>query len=146
MTRVGTIGGGPVPARRAARGAGGFALPDAPARAAAAGVAATAPAGLLALQDGAAPPAVAEDAARRRGRAALDLLREVQLDLLRGGTEPGRIARLAEMAGAAAQAAPPDDPALRATLAEVVVRLRVELARRRGRPGAGPWGAPATSR
>jgi hypothetical protein len=142
MTRVGAIGGGAVPARRAVRGAGGFALPDAAGTPSAAGVAAAASPALLVLQDGAAPPAVAEEGARRRGRAALDLLREVQLDLLRGGTAPDRIARLAEVARAAAQAAPPDDPALRAALAEVAVRLRVELARRGGAPG----GEPATSR
>jgi len=137
MTRVGGIGGGAAPARRIGRGAGGFTVPDAADGTAAASLSPVAGPALLALQEGPAPAAAAEQRARRRGQAALDLLREVQLDLLRGGTAPARLARLAETAAAAAEA-PPGDPALRAALAEVALRVRVELARRRaGRATAG---------
>ena len=138
MTRVGGIGGGAAPARRIGRGAGGFTVPDAADGTAAASLSPVAGPALLALQEGPAPAAAAEQRARRRGQAALDLLREVQLDLLRGGTAPARLARLAETAAAAAAEAPPGDPALRAALAEVALRVRVELARRRaGRATAG---------
>ena len=131
MTRVGGIGGPATPARQATRTGGGFALPDAPGGRAAAAVAAASPAALLALQEGPGGDQVAEDRARRRGRAALDLLREVQIDLLRGGATPARLARLAALAQAAEADAAPADPGLRAVLAEVTLRVRVELARRR---------------
>ncbi len=131
MTRVGGIGGAATPARQAARTGGGFALPDAPGGRAAATVAAASPASLLALQEGLGPDQGAEERARRRGRAALDLLREVQIDLLRGGATPARLARLATLAEAAEADATLSDPRLRAVLAEVTLRVRVELARRR---------------
>jgi hypothetical protein len=134
MTRVGGIGGAATPARQAARSGGGFALPDAPSGRAAAAVAAPSPASLLALQEGPGADQGAEDRARRRGRAALDLLREVQIDLLRGGATPARLARLAALAQAAEADAAPADPGLRALLAEVTLRVRVELARRRIAP------------
>ena len=131
MTRVGGIGGAGTPARQAARSGGGFALPDAPGGRATAAVAAASPASLLALQEGPGADQGAEERARRRGRAALDLLREVQIDLLRGGATPARLARLAALAKAAEADAAPADPELRAVLAEVTLRVRVELARRR---------------
>jgi hypothetical protein len=131
MTRVGGIGGGAAPARRVGRGAGGFAVPDQPGGAAAAAVAAAAAPSLLALQEGPGADSAAEDRARRRGRAALDLLRDMQLDLLRDGPAPARLARLAALVAAAEADAAPSDPALRAALAAVTLRVRVELARRR---------------
>jgi hypothetical protein len=131
MTRVGGIGGGAAPARRVGRGAGGFAVPDAAGGAATTAVAAAAAPSLLALQEGPGADSAAEDRARRRGRAALDLLREVQLDLLRGGSAPARLVRLAALASAAEADATPADPALRAALAAVTLRVRVELARQR---------------
>ena len=131
MTRVGGIGGAATPARQAARPGGGFALPDAQGERAAAAVAAASPAALLALQEGPGADQGAEERARRRGRAALDLLREVQIDLLRGGATPARLARLATLAKAAEADVAPADHGLRAVLAEVTLRVRVELARRR---------------
>jgi hypothetical protein len=131
MTRVGGIGGAATPARQAARPGGGFALPDAPGGRAAAAVAAASSASLLALQEGPGADQGAEERARRRGRAALDLLREVQIDLLCGGDTPACLARLASLAKAAEADASPADPGLRAVLAEVALRVRVELARRR---------------
>jgi len=131
VTRVGGIGGAATPARQAARPGGGFALPDAPGGRAAAAVAAASPAALLALQEGPGADQGAEERARRRGRAALDLLREVQIDLLRGGATPARLARLATLAKAAEADVAPADHGLRAVLAEVTLRVRVELARRR---------------
>ena len=134
MTRVGGIGGPATPARQATRAGGGFALPDAPGGRAAGAVAAASPAALLALQEGPGADQGAEDRARRLGRAALDLLREVQIDLLRGGATPARLARLAALAKVAEADATPADPELRAVLAEVTLRVRVELARRRIAP------------
>ncbi len=134
MMRVGGIGGPASPARQAARPGGGFALPDAPGARAPAAVAAASPAALLALQEGPGADQASEDRARRRGRAALDLLREVQIDLLRGGATPARLARLATLAKAAEADAAPADPELRVLLAEVTLRVRVELARRRVTP------------
>jgi hypothetical protein len=131
MTRVGGIGGAAPPARQAARSGGGFALPDAPESRAAAAVAGASPAALLALQEGPASDQGVEDRARRRGRAALDLLREMQIDLLRGGARPAHLARLATLAEAATADSAPTDPALRAVLAEVTLRVRIELARLR---------------
>jgi hypothetical protein len=131
MTRVGGIGGAATPARQAARAGGGFALPDAPGGRAAGAVAAASPAALLALQEGACADQGTEERARRRGRAALDLLREVQIGLLRDGATPACLARLSTLAKAAEAEAPPADPGLRAVLAEVTLRVRVELARRR---------------
>jgi hypothetical protein len=130
MTRIGAIGGGPSPARRGVRPAGGFALPPGaePAEARSAG-AATAVSALLALQE--QPPRAAPDRALARAEAVLDELRGLQLDLLRGRPDPGRLARLAALAESGAA---PADPALREALSQVALRARVELARRR--PGA----------
>jgi hypothetical protein len=70
----------------------------------------------------------AERRARRRAGAALDLLRDLQLDLLRGQVDPARLQDLADLAGDAGTLA---DPALREVTAAVALRVRVELARRR---------------
>lgn len=131
MTRVVGIGGGALPARRLGRAAGGFALPDQPGLAGGSAVAGPAPA-LLALQDGAAPPAPAEPPAGRAARAGLGLLRGLQLDLLRGQDDPDRPGRLAALVAEVEAAADPalvPDPALRAALGELGLRLKVELAR-----------------
>ena len=135
MTRVGGIGGGTAPSRRAARSPGGFALPrgtdgaaegpTAPAAGAAGGIPA-----LLALQEhgAASGPAVVADRARRRARRALDELGGLQLDLLRGEGDPARLERLLKLTASAEEV---PDPTLRDALAEVTLRVRVELARRR---------------
>jgi hypothetical protein len=94
-------------------------------------VAAPAPV-LLALQDGAAPPAPAEPPARRAARAGLALLRDVQLDLLRGRNDPEQPVRLAALVAEVEAAADPavvTEPSLRAALGELALRLKVELAR-----------------
>jgi hypothetical protein len=131
MTRVVGVGAGGLPARRLSRTGGGFALPDQPGLAGGSAVAAPAPA-LLALQDGAAQPAPAEPPARRAARAGLALLRDVQLDLLRGRDDPERPVRLAALVAEVEAAADPSlvpEPALRAALGELALRLKVELAR-----------------
>jgi hypothetical protein len=133
MTRVGAISAGPVAARRPAR-LGGFgpALGPTPEAVGAAATAAAAPAGLLALQE---TGRVEHDPARagRRAAAMLDDLRGLQLDLLSGGSDPARLARLAALAEGPEAA----DPALQAVLREVSLRARVELARRRAASATG---------
>lgn len=131
MTRVAGIGAGALPARRLGRAGGGFALPGQPDLTGGSAVAGPAPA-LLALQDGAALAAPAEPPARRAARAGLGLLRDLQLDLLRGLDDPDRSVRLAALVAeieAAADPAAAPDPSLRAALAELGLRLKVELAR-----------------
>ncbi len=130
------------PARRASAGEGsGFSIADdAPgtpsAAAAAAGFAPGALASLLAMQE-AGPSAattvaggVRDREARRHGRAVLDALLAWQRGLLRGEPEVGALRQLASIAGEAeAEAAGASDPGLRAVLAEIMLRARVELAR-----------------
>src|SRR5690606_13450144 len=94
----------------------------------------TAPAVLLALQEvgNAPPPSAAPQAerdrrARRHGAALLKALRGLQLALL-DGAEPDA-ARLAGLA-ALAEDEEAVDPVLREAIAAIVLRARVELARR----------------
>ncbi len=99
-----------------------FRLPAAASEAeAAAGVPAT---GMLALQEGWSP-ADADAAAQRRGQALLRELEGLQLALLGGAADPGRLSRLALLAEGEAGA----DPVLREILGEISLRARVELAR-----------------
>jgi hypothetical protein len=94
-------------------------------------VAAAAPV-LLAVQDGTTAPAPAEPRGGRAARAGLALLRDLQLDLLRGvhhADRPERLAALVAEVEAAADPAVVTEPALRAALAELGLRLKVELAR-----------------
>lgn len=80
--------------------------------------------GLLALQ---ADPESADSAARRRGRGLLAGLAALQRGLLRGDDESPVLRTLdAETR----QVPRPDDPRLRDALDEIVLRVRVELARR----------------
>ena len=133
---AGVQGGGA--AARARRRGAGFGLPGASGDSAAgAGIAETGAtaaagpiAGLLALQEsgGQAPPESGETRARRRACQVLDELSGLQIDLLRGGTDPARLESLAALAQEAGEALP---PALAELLAEVRLRARVELARRR---------------
>jgi hypothetical protein len=121
MTRVAGIAAGVSPARRAARSAGGFALPAETGGAAPASAAASVGT-LFALQEQ-RPVQPAGERARRRAGAMLDELRQLQLELLRGAADPARLERLAALnvAGGAG------DP----VVAEIALRARVELARRR---------------
>ncbi|MCK8783185.1 hypothetical protein M0638_02175 [Roseomonas sp. NAR14] len=108
-------------------GRGGFRVGDAPARPeeAAPVTAPALPVGLLGLQE--------EDGARerdrrawRRGQALLRELQAMQRELLGGLADPARPARLAALAEGEAAA----DPALRETLDALVLRARLEIARR----------------
>jgi hypothetical protein len=112
---------------RGPRGAATFRLPPDATQAGtgAAATAAAAPLGLIALQE-------AEGAAARNRRGAAraqDLLRELsalQAEMLRGGADPERLSRLAELA----EADSPADPVLADALAGIALRARIELARR----------------
>ena len=97
--------------------------------------AAAAPGALLAIQEAAGAPsspasAAAEERdrrARRRGGALIEALRDLQLALLDGAE--GDVARLADLA-TLAEGEVVADPVLREAIAAIVLRARVELARR----------------
>jgi len=82
--------------------------------------------GLLALQEELDGGPLRDRAARRRGRDLLAELSALQRDLLAGGPDPGRLARLADLADALPEAA---DPRLRDAVAAIALRARVEAAR-----------------
>jgi hypothetical protein len=109
------------PSRRVTRSAGGFALPGEPAGAAPASAAASIGT-LFAVQEQAPLPPAGERARRRAG-AMLDELRQLQLDMLRGTADPARLERLAALDAAGGAGDP--------VVAEIALRARVELARRR---------------
>jgi hypothetical protein len=121
----------PIAARAVARGRG-FSVADGPVPRPAGGtgeadsVAETSLAGLLALQEEADGGDARDRAARRRGRDLLGGLAALQRDLLAGGPDPARLARLAEMADSLPEAA---DPRLRDVVAAIALRARVEAAR-----------------
>jgi hypothetical protein len=115
--------------RRAGGAARGFAVPrDGEETVAGAGAVAgtegVAMAGLLALQEWPAERQ-GDRAARRHGEALLAELAALQRALLAGGE--GDVARLAELAARVPAA---EDPGLRAAVAAVALRARIELARR----------------
>jgi hypothetical protein len=115
--------------RRAPRMGGGFTLPDSPSAEAAGAASATGSvAALLAMQEDTGGQRQPEDPPARRAAMALDELRDLQLDLLRGAADPARLERLAALASSGTIHA---DPALKPLLAEILLRARVELARRR---------------
>jgi hypothetical protein len=134
------------PAARRNRATGGFVLPPETSSLAAAPPAdisvpvfATFMEGLLGLQEQApdAPsvPAVRDREARRHGQAVLSLLAELQLVLVGSGSapeaSPASLALLAGRLSALTDAVPvASDPGLRAIIAAIALRARVELARR----------------
>ncbi len=131
MVSVGRVGPPAVAgtgARRAA-GNGGFAVTT-PGTAEGAAPAAAASAasldGMLLLQQVEDGP-TRDRQARKHGRAMLEGLAALQHELLDGDVDPGTLERLAALADHCPEAA---DPALKATLASVSLRVRVELARR----------------
>jgi len=129
MTRVGVIAGGTAPPRRTGRSPGGFALPGAGGGATTnAASAAGEVVALLALQEESSSLPPPNERAARRARAALDELRGLQLDLLRGRHDPARLERLEALAGSEMALG---DPGLRAAVEEIAIRVRVELARHR---------------
>ena len=130
----GVRGTGPVTARAGASRGGAFSVPegtaapagDAAGAAEAEEVAEATLAGLLSLQEESGAGEVRDRAARRRGRDLLAELAGLQRDLLAGGPDEARLARLAGLAAAVPEAA---DPRLRAALGAIVLRVRVEAAR-----------------
>ena len=71
--------------------------------------------------------------ARRHGHDVLDLLDEVQRGLLRAGVATSAMARLLSLVEDPPEAA---DPALAAVTRAIVLRARIEIARRLSRAGA----------
>jgi len=112
-------------AARQTRGLSGFRVPQTRATAVglAHGVEEVGLAGMLALQE-LPDPALADREARRRGQDILAALAALQRALLGpGGADAGELAALAT---AVPQA---DDPALRAVVAAITLRARIEAAR-----------------
>ncbi|MBK1660601.1 hypothetical protein CKO45_20485, partial [Paracraurococcus ruber] len=121
---------GPRVGRRGEAGAGGFSLPaggDAAAAGQAEGPASTAAVGLslLAVQEG-GERAGRDQAAKRRAESVLQELQSLQLALLRDGPDPVALARLAALQSGEEAA----DPILRDAVAAILLRAKVELARR----------------
>jgi hypothetical protein len=81
---------------------------------------------MLALQEMGAG-SVRDREARRRGQGLLAALAALQRGLLAGGDDPAALQRLADLAEAAPDT---EDPRLGAVLSAIVLRARVELARR----------------
>jgi hypothetical protein len=116
----------PGPAQRMPRAGTGFRLPDAAHGAEAAGAIATlTPLGLMALQEE-DDPAGRNRRGAARGRALLADLAALQAELLGGTANPARLERLARLSDGES----PADPALADALAGIVLRARIELARR----------------
>ena len=82
-------------------------------------------ANLVALQE-AGGDEVRDRDAKRRGRDLLDELACLQRDLLAGAPDAAQLARLADLAANAPEAA---DPRLRGVVQAIVLRARVEAAR-----------------
>jgi len=134
MTQIAPIAAPTGPAASPARptpGAGGFRVPPASGAALSAPAEAAAPAtlaGLLALQEAAAP-APRDRAARRHGQVLLGGLAALQRALLGAG---GAGAALDHLATLLAAAPPAEDPGLAALLDAIALRCRIELARHGG--------------
>ncbi len=131
MTCVESIGRPTAPratARAAARP--GFFVPSEPAAsepaAAAAAPHATSPGSMLTLQE-LGGETVADREARRHGNDMLAALAELQRALLGSGDDMAALQQLAELASAVPRAT---DRRLAAMVSAIVVRVRVELARR----------------
>jgi hypothetical protein len=122
LTGAATAGLESLPSRRPA---GGFSVPADRAAGPASEVAGVSLGGLLALQEAEAEPA-GDRQARRRGRRLLDELAALQRDLLGGEVTEERLATLAALL---ADVPPAADPDLRAAVAAVALRARLELAR-----------------
>jgi hypothetical protein len=115
--------------RTAASAAGGFALPSEAAPASLAPAAATPAAALgsmLTLQE-LGSETVEDREARKHGQTLLALLTELQRSLLSGADNATALSHLAELAAAVPRAT---DRRLAAMVSAIIVRVRVELARR----------------
>ena len=133
MVAIESIGGPTAPrigTRTRAPTSSGFVLPGTtPSAAGASSAAAAAPATLgsmLTLQE-LGGEAVADREARRHGQDLLAALAELQRALLRGGDDASALQRLAELAATVPLAG---DRRLAAMVSAIVVRAKVELARR----------------
>ncbi len=102
-----------------------FTVPEPAIEAGHAVIASASIAGLIALQDEAAP-ARRNQAARRNGEAMLDDLSRLQAAFL-GAQAPGAVSALRQALAASPQAA---DPQLNHILASIRLRARIELAKR----------------
>jgi hypothetical protein len=131
MREIGRVsaGGAAGPGRANGRGRPGFTLapPGAAAAAEAGEASAAAPVGLglLALQEG-GDRAARDQAAWRRAESILQELQALQRDLLHDAPDMNRLERLAALETGEAGA----DPFLRDAVEAIVLRARVELARR----------------
>ena len=130
MREISRVGGAPAAGagRTASRGRTGFALDQGAAPATeAGGAAAVGPVGLglLAVQEG-GERAARDQAARRRAESILQELQSLQRDLLFDGPDMNRLERLAAFETGEDGA----DPLLRDAVQAIVLRARVELARR----------------
>jgi hypothetical protein len=131
MRGVGRVSGGGA-ASGAVRGGGrgggfsvGLAAGGAMRGAAAAGAMAPLGLGMLSLQESGGG-AERDAAARRRAESLLEELDGLQAELLDGRRDTGRLARLAALEEGEAGA----DPGLREAVQAIVLRARIELARR----------------
>jgi hypothetical protein len=128
----GTVQGAPAGGTRRA-GSTGFSLPDIGASAEArAPVAPRAAAGidaLLALQgvQGIEDPLERRKRSVQRGKGALDVLDELKIGLLAGALDGSTVMRLRDAAAGLKQSS--GDPGLDAVLAEIELRVEVELAK-----------------
>lgn len=126
---LGATAGTAAPTARKAAGGARFALPEETAASGPGTVLAAAPLSgleaMLALQEAEASGARDREA-RHHGQELLRELARLQRALLAGGTDDALLGRLASLAETAPEAA---DPALRAMVAAVVLRAKVELAR-----------------
>jgi class II flagellar assembly regulator FliX len=126
----GTTLGSPASSTRRT-GSSGFMLPDAGAapetRQATAPKAASNLDALLALQGIEEDPVERRKRSVKRGKGALDVLDELKIGLLSGNFDPSTVRRLRE--AAANLKASSGDPGLDAVLAEIELRVEVELAK-----------------
>ncbi len=126
---VGPSAGGRLPNRTRGTKGNGFAVPTATRSAAASApepAALVTAAGMLALQEiDTEPPQ--DRAARRHGRALLSALSRLQRHLLAGATDPASLEELEALARDVPRAT---DAALAGVVDGVVLRARIELARR----------------
>jgi hypothetical protein len=126
----GVTGGTNMPGARSTRGtSGGFRVgggtDDTREANATSGVAGASAIGLLAVQE--LGPASERDArAFRRGEEMLQELKALQLELLEGRADPGRLEQLSRLT----EGEKPADPILAEALEAVVLRARLELAKR----------------
>jgi len=81
---------------------------------------------LIALQ-GDEPPAERRQRAVKRGRTALDALDDLKIELLAGSPEPSTLSRLRSATTALRDGS--GEPALDAVLAEIELRVEVEIAK-----------------